>query len=79
MKKENFHEKVLKPGLNGNPEEASCIKLRGDATVLAKLIGVQNAQILLDAQKPQEKIKKSFKVHWPKFKKAQPEPNLATA
>lgn len=79
MKPENYHEKVLKLALNGDASEAACIRLRGDVTVLAKLIGVQNAQTLLDAQvtpKP-EKVKKTFfRVRWPKLRKAEPVPAM---
>lgn len=50
MQPANYHTNILKKALAGDPQEAQCLTIKGDATVLAKLVGVGNAKILMDAQ-----------------------------
>ena len=50
MKSEHWHEKILKQALKGDEKEARCISVKGDFTVLAKLVGATNMGIIISAQ-----------------------------
>ena len=50
MKSEHWHEKILKQALKGDEKEARCVSVKGDFTVLSKLIGATHMAMIVSAQ-----------------------------